>query len=89
VAVIGYCIVKGGLFAYPLSEQEAAALFRSRGACCESELAGDLETGFCFWTTVWTDAGVLLKLVRCVVKPVPGCRVEWAAEGGPGSAVSD
>jgi len=82
-------MVRGGMFEYPLSEQEAAALFWDQCACCESELTGDLETEFRFWTTVWTDTGALLKLVRCVVKPVPSSPVELAAEGGPGSAVSD
>ena len=67
----GYYMTRGGMFEHPLSEQEAAALFRCHSACCGSGMVGDLETGFCFWTTAWTDTGTLLKLVHCIVKPLP------------------
>ena len=60
-----------GMLTDILTEQRAAELYHKYAALPDSELTGDLATGFSFWTTTERDEnGHILKLVHTKVTPL-------------------
>ena len=53
-----------------ITADQAGELYRKALELDGSDLTGDLEQGFRYWSVVLRDGAKVTKLVRCDVKPI-------------------